>query len=147
MGYRSTVAYTIRFIPVEQQGIDLDTAIERAKGSFYTFLAEAKSKEQTALCFSEEEAEYLKINHDNLMINFFADGVKWYETYEEVQCHECLMGLSREWADDGDCSSPYIGGAFVRIGEELEDMVQEVWGEGDYDWIRINRSMSCDWLS
>ena len=56
------------------------------------------------------------------------------------------MGLAHEWADDGDCSCPYIGGAFVRIGEELQDMVQEVWGEGDYDWIRIDRSMSCDWL-
>ena len=146
MGYRSTVAYTIRFIPVEQDGIDFVMAEERAKGCFFTFLAEAKSKEQTALCFSEEEAEYLKIDEKNLAIYFFAEDVKWYESYAEVACHEALVELSKEWADDGDCSSPYIGGAFVRIGEELEDMVQEVWGEGDYDWIRINRSMSCDWL-
>lgn len=146
MGYRSTVAYSIRFIPVEQEGIDFVMAEERAKGSFFTFIAEAKSKEQTALCFSEEEAEYLKIDEKNLAIHFFADDVKWYESYAGVQCHECLMGLSREWADDGDCSSPYIGGAFVRIGEELEDMVQEVWGEGQYEWIEIHRSMSCDWM-
>jgi hypothetical protein len=143
MGYRSTVAYTIRFIPVEQDGIDFVMAEERAKGSFFTFLAEAKSKDTIAGAFNDE---CLTVDEGKLAIYFFADNVKWYESYEDVQCHECLMGLSREWADDGDCSSPYIGGAFVRIGEELEDMVQEVWGEGDYDWIRIDRSMTCDWL-
>jgi hypothetical protein len=144
MGYRSTVAYTIRFIPVEQEGIDFVMAEERARGSFFTFIAEAKSKDTVAGAFLDEE--HFKVDEENLTIYFFADSVKWYESYEDVQCHECLMGLSREWAEDGDCSSPYIGGVFVRIGEELEDMVQEVWGEGDYDWIRINRTMHCDWL-
>jgi len=143
MGYRSTVAYTIRFVPVEQDGIDFVMAEERAKGAFFTFITEAKSKDTISGAFLDED---LKIDEKNLTINFFADHVKWYESYPDVQCHECLMGLSREWADDGDCSSPYIGGAFVRIGEELEDMVQEVWGEGQYEWIEIHRSMSCDWL-
>jgi hypothetical protein len=143
MGYRSTVAYTIRFVPVEQDGIDFVMAEERAKGSFFTFIAEAKSKDTVAGAFLDK---CIKVDEENLTINFFADSVKWYESYEDVQCHECLMGLSREWAEDGDCSSPYIGGVFVRIGEELEDMVQEVWGEGDYDWIRINRTMHCDWM-
>ena len=143
MGYRSTVAYTIRFIPVEQDGIDFVMAEERAKGCFFTFIAEAKSKDTVSGAFLDED---LKVDEENLTINFFADCVKWYEDYPDVQCHECLMGLSREWADDGDCSSPYIGGVFARIGEELEDNVHECWGEGDYDWIRIDRSMTCDWL-
>ena len=145
MGYRSVVAYTIRFIPVvkEHEGINLAVAEERARGSFFTFLAEAKSKDTIAGAFGDE---YLKVDEENLTINFFADNVKWYESYEEVQCHECLMGLSREWAEDGDCSSPYIGGVFARIGEELEDTVHECWGEGDYEWIAINRTMHCDWL-
>jgi hypothetical protein len=143
MGYRSTVAYTIRFIPVEQEGIDFVVAEERAKGCFFTFLAEAKSKDSISGAFSDE---CLTVDEKNLAIYFCADAVKWDESYEGVQCHECLMGLSREWADDGDCSSPYIGGAYARIGEDVEDNTEEVWGEGDYEWIRINRSISCDWL-
>jgi hypothetical protein len=146
MGYRSVVAYTIRFIPVvrEHEGIDLAVAEERARGSFFTFLAEAKSKDTIAGAFLDKD---LKINHDDLKINFFAVDVKWYESYEDVQCHECLMGLSREWAEDGDCSSPYIGGVFARVGEEMQDNVHECWGEGDYDWIRIDRFVECDWLN
>ena len=143
MGYRSIVAYTIRFVPVEQDGIDFVMAEERAKGAFFTFLTEAKSKDTIAGAFLDED---LKVDEENLTINFCADAVKWDESYEGVQCHECLMGLSREWADDGDCSSPYIGGAYARIGEDVEDNTEEVWGEGDYEWIRINRSISCDWL-
>ena len=144
MGYRSTVAYTIRFIPIvkEHEGIDEDTAIERAKASFYTFLAEAKSKEDTAGAFTDED---IKINEDNLAIYFYAGHLKWYESYPDVQCHEALMELSKEWANDDDCSSPYIGGAFARIGEETDDMVEECWGQGDYDWVSINRYMYCDW--
>jgi hypothetical protein len=147
MGYRSTVAYTIRFIPIvkEHEGIDEETAIERAKASFYTFLAEAKSKEATALCFSDEELEYLKIDEDKMYIYFFAENVKWYESYPEVACHEALMDLSREWADDGDCTNSNIGGAYAHVGEETEDIKQEVWGEGDYDWVNVSRYVWCDW--
>jgi hypothetical protein len=143
MGYRSTVAYSIRFIPVEQEGIDFVMAEERAKGSFFTFIAEAKAKVETAGALLDED---LKIDEGNLAIHFFADYVKWYPDYADVKCHEELLDLSKEWADDGDCSSPYIGGVFARIGEELEDNTHECWGNGSYDWIAINRSMSCDWL-
>ena len=143
MGYRSTVAYTIRFVPVEQEGIDFVMAEERARGSFFTFLAEAKSKDTISGAFLDK---CLTVDEKNLAIYFFADGVKWNESYEDAQSHECLMGLSHEWADDGDCSSPYIGGVFARIGEELEDNVHECWGEGQYEWIEIHRTMSCDWM-
>jgi hypothetical protein len=104
MGYRSVVAYTIRFIPVvrEHEGINLAVAEERASGSFFTFLAEAKSKETTALCFSEQEDEVFKVLEDKLEIRFFAEEVKWYPDYPDVKCHECLMGLAREWADEND---------------------------------------------
>ena len=79
--------------------------------------------------------------------SFYAGHVKWYESYDDVKCHEALLDLSKEWADDGDCSNPYIGGAFARIGEEMEDMVEECWGQGDYDWIAIHRTMECDWMN
>ena len=145
MGYRSTVAYTIRFIPVEQEGLDFVMAEERAKGAFFTFLTEAKSKETTALCFSDQEDEVFKVLEDKLEIRFFAESVKWYEDYPDVACHECLMGLAREWADEGNTNNLYIGGAFARVGEDTNDNVEEVWGNGEYEWVGINRSVYVDW--
>jgi hypothetical protein len=143
MGYRSTVAYTIRFIPRLSEIQTTDDEIEKAKSSFYTFLAQAKANEDTGGAFLDED---LKVDEDNLALYFYAGHVKWYESYEDVKCHEALLELSKEWADDGDSSSPYIGGAFARIGEEIEDMVEECWGQGDYDWIAIHRTMHCDWM-
>lgn len=144
MGYRSTVAYTIRFVPIEQEGIDFVMAEEKAKASFYTFLAEAKANEDTALCFSDQEDEVFKVLEDELEIRFFAEGVKWYESYPDVACHEALIELSKSWADD-DTSNPYIGGAFARVGEDTNDNVEEVWGQGEYGWVGINRSVYADW--
>jgi hypothetical protein len=140
MGYRSTVAYTIRFVVPDDEKTH-----GQVRDSFYTFLAEAKSKDDTALCFSEEELEYLEIDEKNMTMNFFADSVKWYDSYPAVMCHEALMELSKEWADESETSNPYISGAFARIGEEMEDNIEEVWGQGEYDWISINRYMYCDW--
>jgi len=145
MGYRSIVAYTIRFIPPQKDEPDKGLTAENCKATFFTFLAEAKAKEATALCFADDE--HLKIDEENLAIYFFAEGVKWNDSYPDVICHECLMGLSREWADDDDCTNPYIGGAFARIGDEMEDVTEEAWGEGDYDWISVHRTMHCDWMN
>ena len=145
MGYRSTVAYTIRFETPSYDKPEERTDPEEAKRSFYTFIAEAKSKESTALCFSDQESEVFKVLEDKLEIRFFAEGVKWYEDYPDVKCHECLMGLAREWADDGENSNPFIGGAFARVGEDTNDNVEEVWGNGEYDWVGINRSVYVDW--
>ena len=130
MGYRSTVAYTIRF-----DGDD-DT---KNKQSFYTFLAEAKANEEASRCFTDTEC--FEIDEEKLQIRFFADDVKWYESYSDVQCHESLISLSKAWVDDNDC----IGGAFARVGEDTNDIIEEVWGQGEYQWVGVNRSVYTDW--
>lgn len=133
MGYRSTVAYSIRFVG------DDDT---KNRQSFYTFIAEAKADEDTALCFQEED-EHFEVDEANLQIRFFADGVKWYEDdYPDVKCHMALIEKSQEWTDDNDA----IGGAYARVGENADDSVEEVWGQGDYDWCYLSRQVICDWL-
>jgi hypothetical protein len=142
MGYRSTVAYTIRFETPSYDKPEEKEDPEDAKRSFYTFLAEAKAKETTALCFSDTDC--LEVDEENLQIRFFAEGVKWYESYPDVACHEALIELSKSWAND-DTSNPYIGGAFARVGEDTNDNVEEVWGEGNYSWVGINRSVYADW--
>lgn len=135
MGYRSTVAYSIRFV-----GSD-DT---RNKQAFFTFIAEAKSKPETALCFSDDESEHFEVDQTKLEIRFFADGVKWYDDYPDVKCHNALMDLSKDWLADHE--NDVMGGAFARVGEDSEDNIEEVWGLGDYDWCYLSRQVICDWL-
>jgi hypothetical protein len=144
MGYRSTVAYTIRFIPPQKDEPEKGLTAENCRATFFTFLAEAKAGEDTAGAFIDEDLEE-EVNEDNLAIYFYASDVKWYPDYADVKCHEALMDLSKEWADDGDCSNPYIGGAFARIGEDTNDNIEEVWGNGEYDWVGVNRSVYVDW--
>jgi hypothetical protein len=145
MGYRSTVAYTIRFIQPRHDKPEEVTDVEDVKASFYTFIAEAKSREDTALCFSKDESEVFEVDEEKLQLRFFADYVKWYEDYPDVMCHEALIQLSKDWCEETE--NRFIGGAFARVGEEMDDNVHEVWGEGDYDWVSINRSVYCDWLA
>ena len=136
MGYRSEVAYTIRFTS------DHD---EKNRQSFYTFLAEAKSKAATAACFTEETGQWseFEVDEKRFRINFFAEGVKWYESYEDVKCHEALVSLAKEWADESD--NPEIGFKFVRIGEDDDDIEQKEGGDYDWSWLSVHRSVERDW--
>lgn len=146
MGYRSTVAYTIRFTPfpspqeAEKGEFPSDEDIKQCKESFYTFLAEAKVKYLGAM-----NDDGMRVDESNMAINFLAYDVKWYETYEDVIVHESLISLSKEWADEGETANPNIGGIFLRIGEEMDDMIEEGWGEHDWDWMRIHRQIEVDW--
>jgi len=141
MGYRSEVAYTIRFTSDD----------ERAKQSFYTFIAEAKARAATALCFSHGEGFWggnsdggFEVDEARYRINFSAHDVKWYESYVDVKCHEALIELAAEWANDEDNHSE-IAYSFVRIGGETEDIEEKNGGDYDYSWVQVNRSISRDW--
>ena len=138
MGYRSDVAYTIRFT-TDTRLQDSFAIDEKIKNSFFTFIAEAKSKPATAGCFSERDN--LHVNEDKLELNFYCENVKWYDSFADVKCHEELVSLAREWVSD----CPYIGVIFSRVGEELEDMQLEFDGNYDYDWLHIYRSVKPDW--
>jgi hypothetical protein len=136
VGYRSQVAYTIRF-----NGDD-DKA---NKHDFYTFLAEAKTKFPTAIA-----DEHLVIDEQNFALNFLAEDVKWYEDFEDVKCHMGLMQLAQSWADEGDekngvAGNTRIGGVFVRIGEDTDDITEEYFGNHDWEWMQISRQIIVDW--
>ena len=146
MGYRSTVAYTIRFTPMTSNNVDSPTEeeLKECKASFYTFLAEAKVNAATAACFGEQEWAEFQIDEARFRINFACDDVKWYESYEDVKCHEALIDLASEWANDADNNSG-IAYMFVRIGEENDDVEQKYGGEYDHGWLDVHRSISRDW--
>jgi len=147
MGYKSAVAYTIRFIPDENE-----KPLGRVRDSFYTFLAEAKAKTETQLCFDEDQAINVKeengegfyVNEQEMKIDFLAWHVKWYDGYPDVDCHEALLSLAQEWCEDEATGNPYIGGAYVRIGEEVVDNDEQWFGTAESDWLSISRTICRD---
>ena len=137
MGYRSDVAYTIRFVHED------DT---NNKQSFYTFLAEAKANAATALCFTMPNVPnwVFEVDEGQYRINFYADHVKWYESFADVQTHEALLNLASEWDNDED-NHAHIGYAFVRIGEESNDIEERLSESADWSWVSVGRSIERDW--
>jgi len=135
MGYRSEVAYTIRF----------DDS-DKGRQTFDIFLADAKQNELTKNVFKDSEGDEpaLKINTVKRHINFYADYVKWNSDFPDVKCHEELLSLTREYIDEqGDeCCVGYL---FYRIGEELNDIDESWGGDYDYEWLGISRSIERDW--
>ena len=133
MGYRSDVAYTIRFTD------DHDTNNEQ---SFYTFLAEAKANPQCAIALAEVE-----IDTKRQRFNFSAEGVKWYENYPEVISHTALFAQARSWADQMSQEKMFcrIGAIFMRLGDELDDCEEIGAGDYDWEWIRVSRQIVTDW--
>lgn len=95
MGYRSDVAYMVCFRDEEIDGVN------KGKEMFYTFLAEAKSKEGIAKCFLEEDKAFagFVVDKEKLRFEFYADNVKWYDGYSDVDCHNNLVDLAREYVD------------------------------------------------
>lgn len=145
MGYRSVVAYTIRSTALAQSnGSPTEEELLQAKMSFNLFLAEAKMKHPVA--FGDEGME---VDEENLAINYLAENVKWYEDYDEVKDHHALIDLCKEWVEESDVpfkgGNKNLGGIFMRIGEELDDLTEEEWGEADWDWIQMSRQIIVDW--
>jgi hypothetical protein len=138
MGYRSEVAYTIRF----------DDS-DKGRQTFDIFLADAKQNEDTKGVFNDSEGDdpSLKIDYAKRHINFYADYVKWNSDYEDVKCHDALIVLAREYIDEQETEggSACMGAIFTRLGEELNDIDEEAFGDYDWEWIGVSRSLERDW--
>ena len=133
MGYRSDVAYTIRFTD------DHDTNNHQ---SFFTFLAEAKADPRCAIALKEVD-----IHESRQEINFSATDVKWYESYADVASHTALFDQARSWVDQTLQQQLYctIGAIFMRIGESTDDVEEIAVGDYNWDWMHISRQIITDW--
>lgn len=138
MGYRSSVAYKIKF---------------EDEGQWNVFMLEAKSKPETRLSF---EDECLTIVHDKQEIRFVVDDVKWYEDYEDVKCHIKLLDLCDEYIERHETSlegsppsiTPHpVSFLFRRIGEDEDDLEERHGGDPDWDWVELIRYIRVDWES
>ena len=131
MGYRSDVAYTIRFNSEDD---------ELNKQSFFTFLAEAKTKEDYVLALVDKS---LHIDHVLYRFDFSASDVKWYEGYPDVNSHMKLLSLADDWIANE--IKPCMGYVFMRIGEEATDFEELEGGNNEWDWIQVSRQLVLDW--
>jgi hypothetical protein len=133
MGYRSDVAYTIRFVD------DHDTNNEQ---SFYTFLLEAKANPNCQIALAEVE-----INHKEKAFYFTATDVKWYDNYPTVMSHMAFVKQAEDWScqvSEGKLHCK-IGSMFVRIGEEANDNEERFNGDYEHEWMSVSRQIITDW--
>lgn len=118
MGYRSDVAYAIKFPTLD--------ALNAFKVS--TLFEDKAMREALADCETDEK---------RVLIRFSCKSVKWYESYDDVDSHERLMSAA--------CEEPFKAGVrFVRIGEDYDDV--EVRDQGDdmldaWQYLEIHRSI------
>lgn len=108
MGYRSDVTYIIECASTE----------EKEK---FVALAMLNDTYKQAL----DECKHVKDNTPYL-IGEFSD-VKWYEDFEDVQCHMKLLQHIDELDDKN------VNARFVRIGEETDDIEDNAYGPNGWD--------------
>jgi hypothetical protein len=136
MGYRSLVAYTIRFVGNDDK---------KSEQSFNTFLCEAKAK-IPALWAGEKDSinEWLEIDVSKWQFNFYTPyDIKWYPDYAEVKAHTALWDLAREFNEDNET----IVGQYIEIRENTDDITKKEFGDLEEDYISLSRKISCDWVN
>lgn len=135
MGYRSLVAYTIRFVGADDK---------RSEQSFNTFLCEAKAKIPALWAGGEDSInEWLEIDMTKLQFNFSTPhDIKWYPDYADVKAHHELWELAREFNEDNET----IVGQYIETGENEDDITKKEFGDVEEDYIGLRREIVCDWL-
>jgi hypothetical protein len=120
MGYRSNVAYVIRFENTDQR----DTFVELVKHRRDDALTEAIND-----CETRYEAP---------IITYYAEDIKWYEGYEYVEAHKAIM----EWAVELYKNAGY---RIVQVGEDGKEEVSEDGDTDDlYDYIYSSHEVHTD---
>ena len=115
MGYRSEVAYVIKFDDIQ------------TRDNFITLML-AKNDEHVTRAVEECEYGY----NDDPVITFEAQDVKWYESYDDVKAHHYLMREAVEIYGEEK------GGRFrfIAVGEDGAEQFDEDDSEGDlYEYI------------
>jgi len=116
MGYRSEVAFVIEFNTPEQAQAYFQQGLKK-----YSELAEACTY---GLSF-EDDSKYIK---------FEVDWYKWYEDYPEVQQ---LTEFYRKSID----AEGFLGYAFCRIGEDINDVDEDYEGDNAYEYLHVSRCL------
>jgi hypothetical protein len=124
MGYRSEVAYVIRFRDKEQ----LDT-----------FIGVQLCKKDEHITQALGELHQIQTTQTEQYLYFYAQEVKWYDDYPDVKAHQKLLEDAVEDYEE-------TASLFIRCGEQADDLEED--GNGDdcwdlYDYISVNRPSIC----
>lgn len=120
MGYRSQVAYVIRFDTPDQR----DTFVELVKHRNEKYWTQA--------------IEECEVRYEEPIITFKAEDVKWYDSYDDVEAHNALM----EWAVE---LYPEAGWRLVQVGEDGAEETDEGGMSDDlYDYIYTSHSINTE---
>jgi hypothetical protein len=123
MGYRSDVAYVIKFDDIE------------TRDNFVTLML-AKNDKWITQALDECEYRY----QDDPVITFSETSIKWYDTYDEVKAHRTLMQEAVEIY--GEKGGRY---RFIGVGEDGAEDFDEDDNEGDlYDYITTVHEVRTD---
>ena len=123
MGYRSHVAYVIKFDDIE------------TRDNFVTLML-AKNDKWITQALDECEHRY----ESDPVITFEECDVKWYDTYDEVKAHRTLMKEAVEIY--GEKGGRY---RFIAVGEDGQEQFDEDDNEGDlYEYITTRHEVVTD---
>ena len=123
MGYRSDV--TIVMYP--KRGKDypmLKLFVEENLPDKFEEHEEERSSAKPAPCGSSGKLTYLLLEFDS---------IKWYEGYEDVDVYTRTFSMWEEWfKDKDDPDAPLFHYEFMRIGEDMEDIVYDCSSDAEH---------------
>lgn len=123
MGYRSEVGYAIQ--GKKEQMVPVIMTLR---------LTDPLAKKALDECTFSTKGE-------QFTIKFYADSVKWYASYEEVDMHTRLFDAFREaFTESENNVDNSINGMFMRIGEEDQDIECDNFGHDPYDLMSLQRT-------
>jgi hypothetical protein len=120
MGYRSDVAYVIKFDDIE------------TRDNFVTLML-AKNDKWITQALDECEYGY----DEDPIISFNQEGIKWYESFDDVQAHHAIMR-------EAVAIYKEKGGRyrFIAVGEDGQEEFDEHDDEGDlYEYITTTHAV------
>lgn len=88
-----------------------------------------------------DKVDIVPYGDEHLLVSFYIDGIKWYDGFERVQAHTQFLASLED--------KP-IAARFVRIGEDIDDIETQNYGEGCegfpdlYGWVDPVRTISVD---
>lgn len=146
MGYYSDVAYGVRIDEVNLG--ESATEVEKnlsADGIFLLMLTEMQQDELAKKCFDDtyEINCHLTVNKEARTISFYEDGLKWYDSFDDVKAHERLYQIAEEYAEQygSETMNNPVSCAFIRIGEEMEDIEERGGGYDPWNIMYVTRSI------
>lgn len=146
MGYRSDVAYGIRVDEVNlgENATEQEKSLS-ADGIFLLMLTEMQSDPIAGKCFDDtyDINVHLTVNKENRTISFYEDGLKWYDSYKDVQAHERLYEMMEDYAEEygSETMNNPVSCAFIRIGEEADDIEERGAGYDPWNIMYVSRSI------